>query len=85
MNPVSLRAGGPAGSYRCSPAARARYARRLSGPLLDRFDLRVDVAAPEPALLLDRAPREPRAAARGTPPTGEAHLATPMRPSAPEA
>jgi magnesium chelatase family protein len=28
---------------RCSPAMMKRYARRLSGPLLDRFDLRVEV------------------------------------------
>ena len=27
----------------CLPGARARYRRRISGPLLDRFDLRVDV------------------------------------------
>ena len=33
----------------CPPAARRRYAQRLSGPLLDRVDLRVEVAAPAPA------------------------------------
>jgi magnesium chelatase family protein len=38
--------GGSPGSCRCSDAARQRYLRRLSGPLLDRFDLRVTVAAP---------------------------------------
>jgi magnesium chelatase family protein len=31
---------------RCTPASRARYARRFSGPLLDRFDLRVVVGKP---------------------------------------
>jgi magnesium chelatase family protein len=36
---------------RCSPVARARYARRLSGPLLDRFDLRVHVQRPGSAAL----------------------------------
>lgn len=30
----------------CGPAAIARYRRRLSGPLLDRFDLRLVVSAP---------------------------------------
>lgn len=59
MNPCPCGQGGPAGSCRCSPAARARYARRLSGPLLDRFDLRIDVQPPDPALLLDRCGGEP--------------------------
>lgn len=31
----------PAGTCTCAPAARRRYLRRLSGPLLDRMDLRV--------------------------------------------
>jgi magnesium chelatase family protein len=34
---------------RCSEARRERYRRRLSAPLLDRFDLRVRVDAPEAA------------------------------------
>jgi magnesium chelatase family protein len=33
----------------CGDAARARYRRRLSAPLLDRFDLRLSVGPPEPA------------------------------------
>lgn len=32
---------------RCTPGQIARYARRLSGPLLDRFDLRVRVEPPD--------------------------------------
>jgi len=32
---------------RCTMHARARYARRFSGPLLDRFDLRVVVGKPD--------------------------------------
>ncbi len=32
----------------CSQAAKARYRRRFSGPLLDRFDLRIDVPRLEP-------------------------------------
>ncbi len=53
MNPCPCGQGGVDGQCRCSPAARARYARRLSAPLLDRFDLRIDVRAPDPLLLLD--------------------------------
>lgn len=34
----------------CTPSQLARYARRLSGPFLDRFDLRVPVDPPDPAL-----------------------------------
>ena len=41
----------------CTPAAIARYRRRLSGPLLDRLDLRVEVPALTPAEL--RGPEEP--------------------------
>ena len=52
MNPCPCGEGLGEGSCRCSDAARARYARRLSGPLLDRFDLRIEVTAPDPSLLL---------------------------------
>ena len=38
--------GGPPGACDCDDGARLRYLRRLSGPLLDRFDLRVGVARP---------------------------------------
>lgn len=34
---------------RCSDAMRARYRRRLSAPLLDRFDLRLAVRPPDPS------------------------------------
>lgn len=36
---------------RCSPAARRRYAARLSGPILDRIDIRQAVVAPTPGAL----------------------------------
>ncbi|WCO65431.1 YifB family Mg chelatase-like AAA ATPase [Iamia majanohamensis] len=49
------------GACRCSDAARARYRRRLSGPVLDRFDLRVEVHRPDPTALLAEAPDEPSA------------------------
>ncbi len=51
-NPCPCGDGGPPGSCRCSPLARARYQRRLSGPLLDRFDLRVVVGRPDVGALL---------------------------------
>ncbi len=38
--------GGRPGDCLCSEVAKARYLRRLSGPLLDRFDLRVAVSRP---------------------------------------
>lgn len=47
MNPCPCGQGGPPGSCKCTDAARARYARRLSGPLLDRFDLRIPVTRPD--------------------------------------
>src|SRR4051794_15140783 len=52
MNPCPCGEAGPSGACRCSPAARGRYHRRVSGPLLDRFDLRVDVRRPEVTQLL---------------------------------
>lgn len=48
---------------RCGSAAVARYRRRVSGPLLDRFDLRVQVWRPDPDEFLSR-PGEPSAAVR---------------------
>ena len=46
-NPCPCGAG--AQGCRCSDAQRERYRRRLSAPLLDRFDLRVRVDAPDAA------------------------------------
>jgi magnesium chelatase family protein len=46
MNPCPCGDGGRPGACRCTDAARMRYQRRLSGPLLDRFDLRVEVTRP---------------------------------------
>ena len=43
MNPCPCgMAGDPDRECTCTPARRAAYAARLSGPLLDRFDLRVE-------------------------------------------
>jgi magnesium chelatase family protein len=58
MNPCPCGEGGAPGGCRCSPAARARYARRLSGPLVDRFDLRVEVGRPDVGELLSGATGE---------------------------
>ncbi|MBM3729810.1 MAG: YifB family Mg chelatase-like AAA ATPase [Actinobacteria bacterium] len=56
--------GGAPGSCVCNEVARQRYLRRLSGPLLDRFDLRVAVAATSPADLVDTGPGESTAVMR---------------------
>ncbi len=58
MNPCPCGFAGDPGGCRCSVAARDRYRRRLSGPLLDRFDLRVDVVRPDPVALLGGDPEE---------------------------
>ncbi|MEO7937382.1 MAG: YifB family Mg chelatase-like AAA ATPase, partial [Burkholderiaceae bacterium] len=49
---------------RCTPEQVARYQGRLSGPLLDRVDLHVEVAAMDSAELLQAAPGESSAAVR---------------------
>ena len=51
MNPCPCGESGAPGACRCSDAARARYHRRVSGPLLDRFDLRIGVQRPMPSEL----------------------------------
>ena len=52
MNPCPCGEGGVPGACRCSPSSRARYARRLPGPLLDRFDIAVRVERPPAADLV---------------------------------
>jgi len=52
MNPCPCGDAGVPGGCRCSPASRARYARRLSGPLLDRFDIAVRVERADATSLL---------------------------------
>ncbi len=51
-NPCPCGNGWSEGSCRCSEQQRATYARRFSHPLLDRFDIRIEVAPPEPRSLL---------------------------------
>ena len=57
-NPCPCGYGRIQGECSCSAAAIARYLRRLSGPLLDRFDLRIQVEPPDPHLLLSSGDEE---------------------------
>ncbi|RKD24186.1 hypothetical protein BEP19_07205 [Ammoniphilus oxalaticus] len=41
----------------CTPAMVARYQRKISGPLLDRFDIQLEVARLEPKEFLDTTPQ----------------------------
>ena len=51
--------GETSGRCRCAPPEIARYRARISGPLLDRIDLRVEVpAVPSEELLGERAPAD---------------------------
>jgi len=58
MNPCPCGEGGAPGACRCGSSARARYARRVSGPLLDRLDVRVAICRPDVAQLLGGALEE---------------------------
>ncbi len=58
MNPCPCGEGVYPGRCQCSPVTRARYHRRISAPLLDRFDLVVPVTRPDPEDLLSGQPGE---------------------------
>ena len=58
MNPCPCGEGVYEGACTCSAVARARYRRRISAPLLDRFDLVVPLSRPDPDELLAGAPGE---------------------------
>ena len=47
--------GDPAGRCRCTPEAAARYLRKLSGPLVDRIDIQLELPALSPSELSARA------------------------------
>lgn len=56
-NPCPCGRAGARSACRCSVASRTRYFGRLSGPLLDRIDLRIELDRPSRAeLLSDRSP-----------------------------
>ena len=65
MNPCPCGEGGAPGACRCSDAARERYARRLSAPLLDRFDIAIRVDRPGADDLMGTAPVESTATVAG--------------------
>ncbi len=56
--------GDPHHSCKCRPAEVQRYRRRISGPLLDRFDLLIEVPPVTPASLLSKEEGESSAAIR---------------------
>jgi magnesium chelatase family protein len=56
MNPCPCGEGGLPGACRCSDVMRRRYLRRLSAPLLDRFDLAISLGRPDVEDLLDGPP-----------------------------
>ena len=59
MNPCPCGEGVTPAACRCSERSLERYRRRLSGPLLDRFDLRLEVLRPDPRQLLHGGPTDP--------------------------
>lgn len=61
MNPCPCGSDGSPGDCECLDSVLNRYARRLSGPLIDRFDLRVNVQRPAIDDLLANEPSEPSA------------------------
>jgi magnesium chelatase family protein len=65
MNPCPCgHLGSPLKACRCTPDQVARYQGKLSGPLLDRIDLHLEVPALAPQELLEAPPGEPSAAVR---------------------
>jgi magnesium chelatase family protein len=65
MNPCPCGEGGAPGMCECSDAARQRYARRLSAPLLDRFDIAIRIDRPDVDDLFGSLPGETTAAVAG--------------------
>ncbi len=65
MNPCPCGDGNEPGGCECGDARLRSYVGRVSGPLLDRFDLRVKVERPDVNQLLDNKPGEPSSVVRG--------------------
>jgi magnesium chelatase family protein len=61
MNPCPCGAASKPGACQCGDGLRLKYLRRVSGPLLDRFDLRIEVARPDVDELLGAPLGEPSA------------------------
>lgn len=57
--------GHQSGKCHCTPEGVLRYQERISGPLLDRIDIQIDVAAMDPEALARKADGEPSAAIAG--------------------
>ena len=75
MNPCPCGEGVYEGACTCSSTARARYRRRISAPLLDRFDLVVPLSRPDPDELLSGVPGEPSSAVAARVATARARAA----------
>jgi magnesium chelatase family protein len=74
MNPCPCgHLGSPLRACRCTPDAVARYQGRISGPLLDRIDLRVEVPAVPPETLAAAPDGEPSATIAGRVAAARAH------------
>lgn len=65
MNPCPCGEGGLPGACRCTDVMRRRYLRRLSAPLLDRFDLAIALGRPDVEDLLGGPPGDPSAVVAG--------------------
>ncbi len=74
MNPCPCGEGVYEGACNCSAVDRARYRRRVSAPLVDRFDLVVPVSRPDPDELLSGNPGEATAAVAARVATARARL-----------
>jgi len=56
--------GDPSGRCRCAPQAIARYRSRISGPLADRIDIKIEAPAPRDSEMIALASAEPSEAVR---------------------
>ena len=65
MNPCPCgHLGDPSGRCRCTPDQVARYRSKVSGPLLDRIDLKIEVPRPRESEMMERAEAESSAVFR---------------------
>ena len=74
MNPCPCGEGVFPGACTCTEVARARYRRRISAPLLDRFDLVVPLSRPDPDDLLSGVAGEASATVAARVTAGRARL-----------